>query len=58
MTIFDQDSLRTEIYQIQKIKKNQGVLNNQIKMKVQIKLKATKLTHSSASQDTFYVSYS
>ena len=34
MTIFDQDSLRTEIYQIQKIKKNQGVLNNQIKMKV------------------------
>ena len=59
MTIFDQDSLRTEIYQIQKIKKKSRSIKQSNKDEsVQIKMKATKLTHSSASQDTFYVSYS
>ena len=57
MTIFDQDSLRTEIYKIQK-KKSRSIKQSNKDESVQIKMKATKLTHSSASQDTFYVSYS
>lgn len=57
MTIFDQDSLRTEIYQIQKIKKKSRSIKQSNKDE-SVQIIMTKLTHSSASQDTFYVSYS